>query len=327
MNKRERVSSALAGQAVDRPPVGFWRHWPGDDQQEGTLVQATLNFQHQWDLDFIKLPVSSTYAVSDWGVKHEYQGSPNGDRAYLERAIKKPQDWAKIDLLNIESGTYGWTLAALRSVIRQKDKDTPLVVTMFNPLSVDFYLAGDETCLVHMRTHAKEVEAALEAITQTSVRFARAVIEAGADGIFLSAKQASFGDMSEAEYRRFGQPGDLKVLAAASKGWFNILHLHGQHPMIELVSGYPAQALNWHDRTTRSLSEVSRLFKGALMGGVEQYKVLHFGRPAEVRAQVEDAIAQMKGKRLIVSPGCTYPITVPQMNLAALKEAALASKL
>jgi uroporphyrinogen decarboxylase len=326
MKKRERLSAALAGKAVDRPPVAFWRHWPGDDQQEDSLIQATLNFQRLWDLDFIKLPVSSTYAVSDWGVKHEYQGSPNGDRAYLERAVKEPRDWARIGALDIENGTYGRTLRALRSVVSQKDLDTPLVVTMFNPLSVAFYLAGDETCSVHLRTHAAELEAALEAITQTAVKFARAAIEAGADGIFLSAKQASFGDLSQAEYLRFGRPGDLEVLRAASQGWFNILHLHGQHPMLETLADYPAQALNWHDRTTQSLSAVGRIFKGALMGGVEQYKVLHFGQPADVRRQVEDAISQMNGKRLIVSPGCTYPLTVPQMNLAALRQAVESSR-
>jgi uroporphyrinogen decarboxylase len=321
MKKNERIAAALKGETADRSPVGFWRHWPGDDQQANTLADAALNFQKRWDLDFIKLPVSSTYSVSDWGVKHEYQGSPNGDRAYLERAVRNPKDWSKIKPLDIEKGTYGRTLKALRSVLKQRDKDTPVIVTMFNPLSVAFYLAGDETCLIHMRTEAKILATALEAIIETEVGFAKEAISSGADGIFFSAKQACFEDMSENEYLRFGKPGDLKVLKAASKGWFNVLHLHGRHPMLSQLADYPAQALNWHDRTTSSLSEVGKLFKGGLMGGVEQYKVLHFGKPADVEAQVADAMRQMKGKRLIVSPGCTYPVTVPQMNLAALRQA------
>ena len=174
----------LLGGATGPTPISDdkVRH-AGDDQQEETLVAATLNFQRLWDLDFIKLPVSSTYAAADWGVKHEYQGSPNGDRAYLERAIKKPQDWSRIAPLDVEKGSYGWTLKALRSVLQQKDKDTPLIVTMFNPLSVAYYLAGDETCAVHLRTHPREVEAALAAITETELRFIRALLGAGADGV------------------------------------------------------------------------------------------------------------------------------------------------
>lgn len=321
MTKKERIQAALAGKTVDRMPVGFWRHWPGDDQYETSLAHVTLEFQRTYDLDFIKLPVSSTYAVSDWGVKHEYQGSPNGDRAYLERAIKKPEDWKRITPLDIQKGTYGWHLKALREIIQSKDPETPLIVTMFNPLSVAFYLAGDETCLVHMRSYPEMVETALKAITATSASFARAAISAGADGIFLSAKQASYEEMSEQEYDRFGRPGDLEVLKAASEGWFNVLHLHGQHPMLSRLADYPVQVLNWHDRTTMSLSEVCKMFPGALMGGVEQYKVLHFGTTADVEAQVRDAVKQMNGHRLIISPGCTYPLTVPHMNLAAMRQA------
>ena len=64
MTKRERIKAALAGKAVDRVPVGFWRHWPGDDQQAESLALVALEFQQRYDLDFIKIPVSSTCQFS-----------------------------------------------------------------------------------------------------------------------------------------------------------------------------------------------------------------------------------------------------------------------
>jgi uroporphyrinogen decarboxylase len=195
-------------------------------------------------------------------------------------------------------------------------------VTMFNPLSIAAYLAGDEVFLAHLRSHPERVEAALKAVTETSVRFALEVISEGADGIFFSTRFASYEMMSEPEYQRFGRPGDLEVLNAASKGWFNVLHLHGRYPMIAQLADYPAQALNWHDRTTPiDLSGAAELFQGALMGGVEQYKVLHMASPTEIELQVYDAISQMKGRRLIVTPGCTYPLDVPHTNLLAMRKA------
>lgn len=322
MTKLERVRAALAGKPVDRMPVGFWRHWPGDDQREDSLVEVTLDFQRRYDQDFIKLPVSSTYTVHDWGVTHEYRGSIMGDRTYLERTVKKVEDWDRIQALDVNRGTYGWHLSALRSILRRKDKDTPLVVTMFNPLSVLLYLAGDETGLVHLRRYPERVVPALQAVIDTCAAFAREAINAGADGIFLSAKQASYEMMSDEEYRRFGRPGDLAVLKAASAGWFNILHLHGQHPMFARLADYPVQAMNWHDRTAApSLSEAAKIFPGTLMGGVEQYQVLHFGSAEEVAAQVQDAVRQMKGLRLMVTPGCTYPLSVPHANLTAMRKA------
>jgi uroporphyrinogen decarboxylase len=322
MSKRERLKAVLAGKPVDRVPVAFWRHWPGDDQRPESLAAVALDFQQRYDLDFIKLPVSSAYTVTDYGVKHEYQGSLIGDRFYQEYVIKKIEDWDRIKPLNVARGTYGWHLEALRTIIKQKESETPVIVTIFDPLSVAAYLAGDETCLSQLRSHTERVEPALKAIAETTARFARAAVDAGADGIFLSTRFASYELMGEEEYRRYGRPGDLEVLRAVRDGWFNVLHLHGQHPMLREVADYPVQALNWHDRTTQfDLASAGRLFPGILMGGVEQYKTLRFGNPDEITMQARDAIRQMDGKRLIVTPGCTYPIDVPHSNLIALRQA------
>ncbi len=49
--------------------------------------------------------------------------------------------------------------------------------------------------------------------------------------------------------------------------------------------------------------------------------MLHLGTPADVEAQVFDAIKQTKGRHLIVAPGCTYPVDVPHRNLMAMRRA------
>jgi uroporphyrinogen decarboxylase len=323
MTKRERIKAALAGEAVDRVPVAFWRHWPGDDQKPDSLAAVALDFQTRYDLDFIKVPVSSVYCVEDYGVTHTYNGSYMGDREYLERVVRRVEDWDTIHPLDVQKGGYGRGLEALRMIMEQKEADTPVIFTMFNPLAMAAYLAGDETLLVHLRSQPQRVLRALEALAETSARFVRAALAEGCDGIFLSTRFASYELMSEEEYRRFGRPGDTAVLAAASEGgWFNVLHLHGQHPMFIPLSDYRVQAVNWHDRTAwPGLAEGAKLVKHAVMGGVEQFKTLHLGSAEEVRAQVRDAIGQMGGRRLIVTTGCTYPLGVPHSNLLAMRNA------
>lgn len=322
MTKRERLKAALTGKTVDRVPVGFWRHWPGDDQHADTLVQVTLDFQHRYDLDFIKIPVTSTYCVDDYGVKHEYRGNLIGDRDYIDYVVKSVDDWDRIQPLKVTSGKYGQHLQVLRMVIEKRESNTPVIFTIFNPLAMAAYLAGDETLLVHLHRYPDKVEKALKALTQTCADFVKAVIAEGADGIFLSTRWASYELMNEDEYLRFGKPGDSAVLAASSGGWFNALHLHGQYPMFNALSDYPVQAVNWHDRTALpGLAEARKVFRGALMGGVEQYKILNLGSPQDVESQVHNAIALTKGRRLIVTPGCSYPISVPHCNLMAIRKA------
>ncbi len=323
MTKRERIKAALVGESVDRLPVAFWRHWPGDDQGPESLALVALDFQRRYDLDFIKVPVSSVYCVEDYGVQHTYRGSYMGDREYLQRVIHRVEDWDHVHPLNVRRGSYGWHLQALRMIVDQKEAETPVIFTMFDPLAMAAYLAGDETLLVHLRSEPHRVLRALDALAETSARFARAAMAEGCDGIFLSTRFASYELMSEDEYRQFGRPGDLTVLAAANeKGWFNVLHLHGQHPMFISLSDYPVQAVNWHDRTAwPGLAEAAGLVPHAVMGGVEQFKTLHLGSAEEVKAQVRDAVQQMRGHRLIVTTGCTYPLGVPHSNLLAMRQA------
>ncbi len=319
MTKSERLQAVLAGKAVDRMPVAFWRHWPIDDQNAEALARATLDYQRRFDWDFIKVTPSHTYCVEDYGAIHAYRGKPIGDRDHLTRVVKRVEDWDRIEPLDVHKGAYGRQLQCLRMVMEGRDANTPVIQTVFNPITMARFLA-DDVYIVHLRQASDRVGRALAALTETCAAFSRAAIAEGADGIFLSTMGASYDVLSEEEYCRFGRPGDLAALEAARGGRVNILHLHGQYPMFRQVTDYPVHVLNWHDRTAGpSLAEAARLFPGALAGGVEQFSLLHFGTPVVVEAQVRDAIAQMEGRPLIVAAGCTYPLTVPDGNLLAAR--------
>lgn len=128
--------------------------------------------------------------------------------------------------------------------------------------------------------------------------------------------------MSEAEYREFGEPYDRRTLAAAEDCWFNMVHLHGSDVMFDLVAGYPAHALNWHDRETMpSLSEGQKRFSGAVSGGLARWDDLLRGDPDVIRARAADAIQQTAGRRLILASGCVAPVTTPFSHLQAVRGA------
>jgi hypothetical protein len=64
-----------------------------DDQNPEALAKATLAFQTQYDLDIVKVSPSSSFCLTDWGVKSEWRGNPEGTRDYTKRVIYKPEDW------------------------------------------------------------------------------------------------------------------------------------------------------------------------------------------------------------------------------------------
>ncbi|HUN67313.1 MAG TPA: uroporphyrinogen decarboxylase family protein, partial [Burkholderiales bacterium] len=168
------------------------------------------------------------------------------------------------------------------------------------------------------------LEAGLRAITDTTVAFALSALEAGAHGMFFATQLATTDLLSVAEYQRFGVRFDLEVFKSLKeKTRVNMLHVHGENIMFDVLAGYPAEMINWHDRLTApALKDALGRFKGAVVGGVEERGLLVSGAEAAVRAQVRDAIAQTGGRRLMVGPGCVAAIAAPEQNIRAVIEEA-----
>lgn len=321
MDKRERLQAAINGDKVDRPPVALWRHFPVDDQRPQDLAAATLEFQSQYDFDFVKVTPASSFCIRDWGAGDEWRGDPEGTRAYTRRVIARLEDWATLKPLDPHAGWLGGQLRALELIRDGLGGKTPFVQTIFSPLSQARNLVGAENLPVHLRQHPTELKAALVVITETTLRFLDAAKHIGIDGVFYAVQLATTRVFSEAEYYEFGELHDRRILEAARDLWLNVAHLHGDDVMFDRVSRYPAQVINWHDRETPpSLAEGQKKFSGAVCGGLRQWETMVRGTPEQVRAEARKAVEATGGRRFILGTGCVTPITAPRANLRAARE-------
>jgi uroporphyrinogen decarboxylase len=320
MTKRERLQATILGEPTDRVPVALWRHFPGDDQDPVELAASTVAFQKQFDWDFIKVTPASSFCVRDWGVEDVWLGNDEGTREYNRQPILGPDDWYTLRRLEPNQGALGSQLRCLELIGESVGEDIPYIQTIFNPLSQAKNLVGKQHLVAHMRQDPQSVLAGLETITATTVRFIEAARERGIDGIFLAVQHASYEHINEREYREFGIPFDRRLLDAASGLWLNVLHLHGNRVMFDLLGEYPVQVVNWHDRETPpSLREGRDGIKGAVLGGLRQWETMLRGTPEEVRAEAEEAIQQTGGRRFVLGTGCVAPITAPWANLRAAR--------
>ncbi len=320
MTKRERVMAALMRQPVDRAPVSFWRHVPEVDHTARGLADAMLEWQRRWDLDFVKVMSSGVYCVEDWGCRVAYTGSPNGAKQCTEHAVKAATDWGRIRPLDPGAGALGRELEALRLIVAGKEDDVPVLHTVFSPLTVARKLAGDRLT-EDLRKSPKAVLPALEAITETLIRYGAAVIEAGADGVFFATQTGSPDVMSRDDKAEFGLLYARRVLdSLMGKSAFTLLHIHGKAIYFDdLVRSLPVHAVNWHDRLTPpTLGEAQRRFAGAVVGGLNEGGTLESGPIEAVVAEVEDAIRQTGGRGVMVAPGCVLPLDVPDERLEAV---------
>jgi len=317
MTSRERVGAALAGEAVDRPPVALWRHFPEQDQTAADLSAATLDWQRRFGFDLIKIMPPGDYPTIDWGAQSVYEGAAAGTRRTTRFPVARPDDWSALAPLDVRRGFHGVMLDVLARTRDVLDPDVPLLQTVFSPLTTAAKLS-DGLAVEHLRAHPADLHAGLRRITAVTRDVIAASLAAGADGLFFATQHADFGVLDETEYREFGLAYDLQALAAATGSAITMLHLHGEAPMFDLQARYPAHAINWHDRrVVPHLDEGQRRSGRCVCGGLDERRIAA-RTPVDAAEEARDAIARTGGRRVIVAPGCVIPVATPPATIRAV---------
>ena len=326
MNKKERVDAALRGDAVDRVPASMWGHDFMREWNTSTFVEAMVENFTRYDWDYMKVNPRAVYHVQDWGVKARPSGEPYKGPIFESSPIRSSSDWKRIRPLEPDHGVLGEQLHTLQLIDHSIGYDAYFVQTIFCPLGVAKYLAGnkDEPVLQTMREDRKALHAALRVITETFTTYAIACLEQGASGIFYATnKWASARMLTPDQYREFGEQYDLEFLdAIKSRSKFNILHNCGSHIFFDQLASYPVQAISWDADAegNPNLREGKMRSGQAVMGGISQ-SILKNGVPDQIQEAVANALEQTGGKHFLLAPACSIPPETPAKNLEAIREA------
>jgi uroporphyrinogen decarboxylase len=321
MTRQERVKAALAGKAVDRPPVSFWGH---DYVREWTPVgvaEATLERFRRYGWDFVKVNPRATYYAEAWGNRYRPSGDALHGPLNVDYVLKAARDLDRLAPVDVQAGPFGEQLDALRLIGEALAGEAPFVQTVFSPLSVIGRLANGDLGAVrrYMRDNGEALHRALSVVAETLAAYAASCLKAGADGIFFATVDWGTHDAATPEqYAEFGRPYDLQVLKAVAKAEFNILHVCRKHNMLESMLDYPVQAFNWANRDggNPSLAGILANTKRAVMGGVAVSTVAE-GTPRRMAAEVAEALAETGGGRFLLTAGCSIPPQTPEANLRA----------
>ena len=320
LSSRERVKLAIQGAEIDRPPVSLWAHFPERDQTADDLAEATLEWQAQFDCDFVKFMPPGDYATIDWGAKSVYEGATGGTRTTTTFPINGIADWRTLESVAPRSGFTQVILDSIQQTRASLSPDVPLLQTIFSPLTIAMKLSNG-AAIKHLRAEADQVLPALAVIAETTRAMLVASLESGADGIFFATQCADEELMTEEEYRNQALPDDLKVLEGLPSDRPLIIHLHGSKPMLGLAGQYPHGLVNWHDRFAGPpLPEGHRITGRPVCGGINE-KTIATSTPDVVAAEAAGASRSMNGRSLAVTPGCVIPITTPRENVRAAVEA------
>jgi uroporphyrinogen decarboxylase len=337
LSKRERVDAALRGEALDRVPVSAWRHFIPDETEIDSLARTSLKYFREFDWDWLKINPPATYYAEAWGNRYNNRRYDGVYPRLSKGPVRSPADLEKIQEISPTSGVFARQLSLVRQ-IKSGMGGAHCLQTVFSPLSVLAIIAARpktftsdaivqaqaEAVRRMIRENPQGAHAALHNIAATLAKYAVALVETGASGLFFAiVKLARQGVLTLTEFEEFGRPYDLQVLQAVQGAPFNLLHICGPSVYFDAVLDYPVHAINWAAVGQRNpgLGEAAKRTGLALVGGMDEEGVLQTGTPAEVTQAALAAIQTAGGRKFLLTPGCGTSMYVSPDNLRAMRQA------
>ncbi len=311
LTKKQRVYNAVNGLEVDRQPYAIWTHLPGIDLDPDLLAHKTYEFFRKYDIDLIKTMNNGMYAIEDYGCTVDYSEIELGGVAKLvDSPVKVVDDWAKIARLDLENAkSLQRELHSLEVLLDLcKDDDVPVLFTCFSPMTTAQKLCGNKLIEMIRQGDTKLIHQALQNITDVTIDLVKKAISLGADGVYFATQLSNYNVCTVEEYKEFGAYYDKQVLAA-STGFADAIHCHGDCIMYEVLKDYPVDIFNWHVwESDPSFEEVINDGK-CVMGGIVRGDITNSNFEA-IEKQIRDCYNVSKGKKHILSAGCVirYPL-------------------
>lgn len=322
MNKMERIKAAIKGNEVDLLPYAFWTHLPGIDLDPVRLADTTYEFYKKYDIDFIKTMNNGMYPAESWGCEIDFSGILSGGVSKLVSSpISCIDDWKNIQPASINEGSFARELKSLDLLLKKVKGEAPVLFTVFSPLTIADKLSGSKVMEHIQQGGSAIIHQALSAITETTSELAARAIDMGVAGVFFASQMSSYDLATAKIYREYGEKYDVRVLEAASQGWFNTIHAHGSNIIFEILRDYPVDVFNWHAWETLPEMEEARDMTGkCLMGGLKRGDITN-GNRNEIGTQIYNCIKQLKKHKHILTPGCVMRYPLDEEMLLYVKEA------
>ena len=331
MSSRDRVMSALRGEAVDRLPVlsvcqhatysqmeelnAFWPDAHREGEKMAALAAGGCNIL---GFDAVRVPFCQTHEVEALGATVKYAGKEGvpSVATHPYKIGEEPEFPADF----LERGRIPQLLQAVR-ILKETVGDQVIIIGgIVGPYTIAANLVGITDMLKASFKKPDSIIPYLEVAEKAGTMLAQALVEAGADVICVEDMMASLDLVSPKIFRQLAAPYEKKQFSQISVP--TIIHICGKLDAIMLdIAETGATAISVEAAV--NVPAALESFKAAgmsvpLIGGVDPVKTLFSGTADDVRMEVGKAVADGFA---MISPGCSVaPATEMENLMAMLKE-------
>lgn len=299
-------------------PRALWRHYPQEEFNTSKFIDATVAFQNEHRFDWIKVTPRSAFCLRDYGCDDRFEGDYLGRPVYHGSRITDGASWRRISALEPRRGFLGQQLDCLQGISERLGHATPIIQTIFSPLTQAKFLCQPRSLLQHAQGNLRDLMYGLEVLTESTVRFVQEM-NAYTDGIYYVVAEAGEPGVRELNYSFLNDEFNRRVLAAF-QGPIKVLHLHG--PVLEFghYCSYPVNHLHWSESQVGvPLEEGKKLFSGVVCGGVN-WPMNGWRDPAELEANCQALLARVGEERFLMSGDCVIPYQTPTAMINAFRD-------
>jgi len=331
MNPRERFEAAMKFAGVDRVPAASpvqtgtiplmeasGASWPDAHREPEKMAKLALAAHDVGGIESVRVPFCGTVEVEAIGCEltgWTSDGQPSSKNYLL-------QDDAMIDKVQVPDPRTAARMPVVAKAVQilnnKVGRSLPVIAAIVSPFEFAVRSRSMERVMKDIFAKPDILRKVLDYAVKVESEYGKALIEAGAQAIFLIDGSSQFEVLGPKLHEMFSMPYTKQLIAKL--GAPTILHICGNSTRIlDKMAETGATALSIDHSVKISDAKTILKNRSAIVGNVDPTRSLFMGTPQEVENEAKNCIEEGTD---ILAPGCGFSPKTPLENMKAIVSAA-----
>ncbi len=330
-NPKDNLLDAINGKDVDVTPAASLTqtgivdlmdetgaYWPEANKKADLMTKLSLAGHEIIGFDSVRVPWGLTVQAEVLGCEIDF-GKKDQQPSPATHPLENDPAGGAIPDDFLERGRIPTVLESISNLDEKVGDDVAVIGGLAGPATLAGHLVGTENYMKWYLTDPENVDAIHETSTEACIKYAKAMIEAGAD-IIAPADPVAGPELLSPDMFRNKVKGKHQKFTNEIGEASTVLHICGDTtPILDEMAdcGYDAVSIEAKVDLTEA-KEILDPTNTPIVGTISTTQSLLSGTPEDVK---EEVIENIEKGTSIVAPGCGIAPSSPLENVKALVEA------
>ncbi len=324
---KTRLLAALEGKPVDKTPVcsvtqtgivelmdEVGAPWPESHTNPELMAKLAIANHELSGLEAVRVPYCLTVLVEAMGCEIN-MGTKNRQPSVTGHPYPKDLEGASIPEDLLQRGRIPAVLEAIKIIREKLGPDVPIIGGMEGPITVASDLVSVKSFMKWSIKKTDLFEQALDLATEAAIKYANAMVEAGADVISVADPVASPDLMSPDSFKKFLKARLQKFSSSVNS--VTVLHICGNvNPILSDMADCGFEGLSVEEKigSPKKAKEVIGN-RARFVGNISSPFTLLPGPVDKIKAEAKQALEEGVD---VLAPGCGIAPMTPLENIKAM---------